>query len=120
MHATVAVRTELPIESLRVGAFRIPTDSPESDGTLEWNSTTLVVVEIEAGDEKGLGYTYADTPVAGMIKEHFEALLAGRDALGTPAPRPKRCSRSAPAWRRSAASRGGSREDIAAPGDDAP
>ena len=33
------------IEQLVVSAYRIPTDAPnESDGTLVWNETTLVLV----------------------------------------------------------------------------
>ena len=35
----------------RVAAYTIPTDAPESDGTLEWDSTTIVVVEVAAGGE---------------------------------------------------------------------
>src|SRR5579871_3910896 len=31
-------------------AFRIPTDGPEADGTLAWKATTLLVVEVEAGE----------------------------------------------------------------------
>ena len=85
MHPAVTSRTTLPIDALRVGAFRIRTDAPESDGTLEWNSTTIVVVEVRAGGETGLGYTYADAGVARTIEDQFEALLIGRDALATPA-----------------------------------
>src|ERR1051326_1970271 len=44
-----------PVEGVRVGAVCVPTDAPEWDGTLEWNSTTLVVVEVAAGGETGLG-----------------------------------------------------------------
>ena len=57
------------IEGLRIGAFRIPTDAPESDGTLEWNSTTLIVVELTTSGETGLGYTYADTGVALLLSD---------------------------------------------------
>lgn len=85
MHLATTAETTLPIGRLRVGAFRIPTDAPESDGTLEWNDTTLVVVEIQAGGEIGLGYTYADAAVARMIADHFETLLVGRDTLAIPA-----------------------------------
>ena len=70
-----------PIDSIKVAAFRIPTDAPESDGTLEWNSTTLVVVHAAAGGRRGLGYTYADTATAKLIGDKFVALLEGRDAL---------------------------------------
>ncbi len=31
----------IPIESVREQAFEIPTDRPEADGTMGWNSTTL-------------------------------------------------------------------------------
>jgi hypothetical protein len=34
-----------PIERIDVSAYRVPTDSPESDGTYEWDSTVIVVVE---------------------------------------------------------------------------
>lgn len=30
------------------------------DGTLKWDKTILVLVEIGAGDREGLGYSYAD------------------------------------------------------------
>ncbi|MDQ2752228.1 MAG: mandelate racemase, partial [Bacteroidota bacterium] len=36
------------IKDLKVSAYTIPTDSPEADGTIEWNSTTMVLVEITA------------------------------------------------------------------------
>ncbi|MEA2744317.1 MAG: hypothetical protein QOG25_2688, partial [Acetobacteraceae bacterium] len=38
---------------------RVPTDGPEADGTLAWDSTVIVVVNVEAGGITGLGYTYA-------------------------------------------------------------
>ncbi len=72
---------ELPIEDVAVSAYRIPTDFPESDGTAQWNSTTLVIAEIRAGGEDGLGYTYADTATATVIRETLAPLLQGRDAL---------------------------------------
>ena len=78
-------RAALPVAKLRVGAFRIPTDAPESDGTLEWSATTLVVVEVEAGGESGLGYTYADAGVAVCIRELVAEEIQGRDALNVPA-----------------------------------
>jgi hypothetical protein len=32
------------IDCLEVSVYTIPTETPESDGTLEWHSTTMVVV----------------------------------------------------------------------------
>lgn len=69
------------IDRLDVSAYRIPTDAPESDGTLEWNATTLVLVHIGAGGKTGIGYTYADSATATLIRDMFEPLLQGRDAL---------------------------------------
>jgi hypothetical protein len=44
----------VPIERLDVSAYIVPTDSPESDGTISWDSTTLVLVEASAGGKKAL------------------------------------------------------------------
>ncbi len=71
---------QAPIEQVRVGAYTVPTDAPESDGTLEWTSTTIVVVEISAAGSTGLGYTYGSVAVAQLIDELLEPLLAGREA----------------------------------------
>src|SRR5689334_18604270 len=68
------------INRLDVSAFVIPTDSPEADGTLAWNKTTLVVVDVFAGDRRGLGYTYADTGTAQVIKDSLAQVVAGLDA----------------------------------------
>ena len=53
------------IKRVEVSAYTIPTEQPESDGTMEWNSTTIVIVELSAGGKTGLGYTYADVTAAG-------------------------------------------------------
>jgi L-alanine-DL-glutamate epimerase-like enolase superfamily enzyme len=76
-------RAAAPITRVSVRAYTIPTDAPESDGTLEWNSTTLVVVHAEAASQRGLGYTYADTATAALIRDKLAPLVQGRDALET-------------------------------------
>ena len=43
------------VDRVAVTTYVVPTDLPESDGTLAWESTTMVVVEIEAGNQVGLG-----------------------------------------------------------------
>jgi hypothetical protein len=48
----MATRVEAAVERVDVSAFTIPTDEPESDGTLEWDETTIVVVELAAGGER--------------------------------------------------------------------
>jgi L-alanine-DL-glutamate epimerase-like enolase superfamily enzyme len=48
---------------------------------LEWDSTTLVVVHAFAGNEIGLGYTYADSATATLIHKLLANVVAGQDAM---------------------------------------
>jgi L-alanine-DL-glutamate epimerase-like enolase superfamily enzyme len=73
--------SEAPIRSASVEAFRVPTEAPESDGTLQWDATTLIVVSLEGGGSRAMGYTYADGATATLIHERLLPLLQGRDAL---------------------------------------
>jgi L-alanine-DL-glutamate epimerase-like enolase superfamily enzyme len=73
------------IQSVSVEAYTVPTDSPESDGTLAWDKTTLVLVNAIAGDKVGIGYTYADIATAELIKRTLVPLVLGRDAMSVPA-----------------------------------
>jgi L-alanine-DL-glutamate epimerase-like enolase superfamily enzyme len=72
------------VASLEAAAYTIPTDAPESDGTLEWNSTTLVVVTASAAGETGLGYTYAGPAAAHVVTGTLAGVVQGLDAT-TPA-----------------------------------
>src|SRR4051812_12702786 len=71
----------IPIEKLSIGAYQIPTDGIESDGTYDWNSTTMVTVDIEADGQIGCGYTYADSSTATLINDHLKRVILGRDAM---------------------------------------
>jgi L-alanine-DL-glutamate epimerase-like enolase superfamily enzyme len=74
------------IDHLAVSAYRIPTDAPnESDGTLAWSETTLVLVELESADTTGIGYTYADAASARLIDEHLAEVVHGADPMSTAA-----------------------------------
>ena len=66
---------------MTVSAFQIPTDEPESDGTYQWNSTTIVIVEAEAGGKRSLGYSYADEATAKLIDSTLRKVVVGRDAF---------------------------------------
>ena len=68
----------------KASAYKVPTDAPESDGTLEWNSTTLVLVEIEAGGQHGIGYSYADKATQVLIRDVLADAIEGRDAMDIP------------------------------------
>jgi L-alanine-DL-glutamate epimerase-like enolase superfamily enzyme len=76
------MRTErLPLAEVHARAFTIPTDHPESDGTLEWDSTTLVLATVAAGDATGIGWTYGHQAVATIIESTLAQTLNGHDAL---------------------------------------
>ncbi len=64
--------------------FVIPTDAPESDGTLEWDSTTMVLVRVDAGGKQGLGYTYSDSAAATLIRKKLAKVVEGSDAMSPP------------------------------------
>ncbi|MGZ4813836.1 MAG: enolase C-terminal domain-like protein [Terriglobales bacterium] len=70
-----------PITHIDVSAFTIPTDFPESDGTYQWDRITLVLVQAKAGAETGIGYTYADTATAELIRSKLTEVVQGKDAL---------------------------------------
>jgi L-alanine-DL-glutamate epimerase-like enolase superfamily enzyme len=74
-------RNQEPVRGLRARAFTIPTEQPESDGTLEWDSTTIVVVEADAGGATGMGYTYGHEAVADVVRSKLAPLVEGGDAL---------------------------------------
>jgi L-alanine-DL-glutamate epimerase-like enolase superfamily enzyme len=69
------------VSRLDVAAYTIPTDAPESDGTLEWDSTTVVVVEAHAGDRVGLGYTYCDESAAKVVDGQLRDVVEGSDPM---------------------------------------
>ena len=71
------------VGAVQATAYTIPTDAPESDGTFAWEQTTLVVVEVEGGGERGLGYTYGDASVAGIASGALAKTVAGVDVLDT-------------------------------------
>jgi L-alanine-DL-glutamate epimerase-like enolase superfamily enzyme len=76
---------EAPIRALRATAYRIPSDKLEADGTFSWDSTTLVVVEAEAGGHTGLGYTYADACIVPLISGPLFEAVKHHDAADPPA-----------------------------------
>jgi len=72
------------VDRLEVSAFTVPTDGPdgtESDGTLSWDSTTMIAVEAHGGGQVGLGYTYGETAVATLIDTKLASTVSGADAL---------------------------------------
>lgn len=69
------------IDEMHVTTCTIPTDAPESDGTLAWDATTVVLVEIAAGDQWGIGYTYGSRACATLIEDKLRDVVVGRRLL---------------------------------------
>src|SRR5581483_6989907 len=72
------------IDRVEVAAYTVPTDRPESDGTYAWDQTTLVVVHVRAGGQRGVGYTYADVATARLVHGHLASRVQGRDPMEVP------------------------------------
>ncbi len=73
------------IDEVVARAFRIPTDAPEADGTAAWNSTTIVIAQVRAGDCQGVGYSYGGVAIAAVIQACLSAILVGQDPEDIPA-----------------------------------
>jgi L-alanine-DL-glutamate epimerase-like enolase superfamily enzyme len=72
------------IESVTAAVYTVPTDAPGGDGTLTWDSTTLVLVQVRAGGELGTGWTYGSPACAGVITGTLASVVGGRPALDVP------------------------------------
>jgi len=70
-----------PITAVESAAYTVPTDKPESDGTFEWSSTTIVIAEVTAGGVTGMGYTYSSPAAAAVIREDLASAVTGCDAM---------------------------------------
>ncbi|MGN6156519.1 MAG: enolase C-terminal domain-like protein [Devosia sp.] len=73
------------IDRVSAATYRIPTDAPEADGTIAWDATTLVVADVAAAGQSGMGYAYADAGSAGIIEHTLCNVLTGKDAFDLPA-----------------------------------
>ncbi|REE21512.1 L-alanine-DL-glutamate epimerase-like enolase superfamily enzyme [Paraburkholderia sp. BL27I4N3] len=71
---------QAPVQALRACAYRIPTDAPEADGTFAWDATTLVIVEVDAAGETGIGYTYSDASTVALIHHTLADCVLKHDA----------------------------------------
>jgi L-alanine-DL-glutamate epimerase-like enolase superfamily enzyme len=69
------------VSRIRVAAYTFPTDAPESDGTLTWDRTTIIVVHATAGATTGIGYSYTDGSAAGLIASTLSGVVEGRSVM---------------------------------------
>ena len=66
------------IEELRAHPLWIPTDAPESDGTLVWDGTGVVVVEVVGGGHVGLGVSYTHPSAALVARSELRDVVVGQ------------------------------------------
>lgn len=76
---------EAPVQAVRTQVWTVPTDAPEADGTLSWDATTVVAVEVDAGGTTGLGWSYTDPAAATVVDHTLGDVVVGRDAMDPPA-----------------------------------
>ena len=70
----------MKVRNLAVAVYRIPTDRPEADGTIQWDSTTMVLVEATADSgDKGLGFSYASSAAAAVISDVLVPAVVGAE-----------------------------------------
>jgi len=72
---------DLKIDRIEARAYKIPTDRPESDGTLEWHETTLVTVYADCAGKRGFGYGYSDSSAVDLIEEKLGEFVVGSDPM---------------------------------------
>ena len=72
---------QTPITGVTARAYKIPTEGPEGDGTFTWNMTTLVVVEVTANGQTGVGYSYTHQAATALIEGLLGDVATGRDAM---------------------------------------
>jgi L-alanine-DL-glutamate epimerase-like enolase superfamily enzyme len=71
----------VPVDRLDVSAYTIPTEQPEADGTLEWDSTTMVLVEAHGGGHTGIGYSYTHDAAAEVVTGKLASVVSGMDVM---------------------------------------
>lgn len=62
-----AVDGEPFVDRVETAVYTVPTYTPEGDGTLAWDSTTMIVVQVSGG-ATGLGYTYGAAAAAQVVE----------------------------------------------------
>ena len=72
------------VDGLQVSVFTVPTEEPEADGTLTWDSTTVVVTEVTASGTSGLGFTYGTAACATFVEDVLRDHVVGSNPMDVP------------------------------------
>ncbi|MET9879383.1 enolase C-terminal domain-like protein [Actinacidiphila glaucinigra] len=79
------------MDAVEAAAYTVPTDAPEGDGTLTWDSTTLVLVRVRSGDTTGTGWTYGAPATAQVVTGQLAPIVTGTSAWDVPAANEAMC-----------------------------
>ena len=69
----------MKVERLETSVYCIPTSQPEADGTINWDSTTVLIVEaVASSGQRGLGLSYASQATAVLVEEKLAHVVERR------------------------------------------
>ncbi len=73
------------VDRLEARCFTVPTEVPEADGTIAWDSTTLVLVTATSGETTGIGWTYGPAACAAVVDDLLAGVVRGTTVWDIPA-----------------------------------
>lgn len=74
-------RSDPHVDSVEARVYTVPTDEPEADGTIAWDSTTIVLVRARSGSTVGTGWTYGAAECGAVVTSTLAPLIVGESAL---------------------------------------
>lgn len=82
------MNTDARVDALRLRVFRFPSrvegePHPEADGTATWDSTSVLVVELDGGGRTGLGYSYTTSGAFDIARDLLAPLILASDPFAT-------------------------------------
>ncbi len=81
---TACTSDGLRVTSVDVRVYTVPTETPEADGTLEWDRTSLVVVQpLLDNGVRGLGYAVGDLSTGILARDTLVDAVIGLDIRDT-------------------------------------
>jgi L-alanine-DL-glutamate epimerase-like enolase superfamily enzyme len=74
------------VASIDVRVYTVPTETPEADGTLQWDKTSVVVVQpLLSSGVRGLGYAIGDVATGRLVHDTLADVVIGMDVRNTTA-----------------------------------
>jgi L-alanine-DL-glutamate epimerase-like enolase superfamily enzyme len=67
------------IGTISTAVYTFPTAEPEADGTLTWDATTAVTVQVDGGGRQGLGWSYSSPAASAVVHDKLIPAIRARD-----------------------------------------